>query len=237
MMEEKEPYVFVIEDEESISKLVCMYLEKSGIKPEPFYNAEDALKMLTTGSKPDLLILDLNLPGMSGFDFLKQFREMFKATIPVMIVSARDADEDIISGLEFGADEFVTKPFSPSVLVARVQAHLRRKDISSSSEDLIHFGDYTLLLNSCVLKKGNEKIPLSTKEYKVLEYLVKNAGNVLSPEQIFNDVWKVQYGDITAVAVYVQRLRKKLEADPANAKYIKTEFGKGYIFNKELITN
>ena len=235
-MEEKKPYVFIIEDEESISKLVCMYLEKSDIKPEPFYNAEDALKKLSTGAKPDLLILDLNLPGMSGFDFLKQFRAMFKATIPVMIVSARDADEDIISGLEYGADEFVTKPFSPSVLVARVQAHLRRKDLSTgSSEESINFGEYTLLLNSCVLKKGSEKIPLSTKEYKVLEYLVKNAGTVLSPETIFNDVWKVQYGDITAVAVYIQRLRKKLEADPQNAKYIKTEFGKGYIFDKNLI--
>ncbi len=235
-MENKKPYIFIIEDEESISKLVCMYLDKSGLQPEPFYNAEDAIKKLETGVKPDLLILDLNLPGMSGFDFLKQFREMFKATIPVIIVSARDADEDIISGLEFGADEFVTKPFSPSVLVARVQAHLRRKDLSAGSgEDSINFGDYTLLLNSCVLKKGNDKIPLSTKEYKVLEYLIKNAGIVLSPEKIFNDVWKVQYGDITAVAVYIQRLRKKLEADPSNAQYIKTEFGKGYIFNKEMI--
>lgn len=236
-MEEKKPYVFIIEDEESISKLVCMYLEKSGIKPEAFYNAEDALKALTDGAKPDLLILDLNLPGMSGFDFLKQFRQMFKASIPVMIVSARDADEDIINGLEFGADEFVTKPFSPGVLVARVQAHLRRRDLSSAGEDSITFGDYTLLLNSCVLKKGSEKLALSTKEYKVLEYLVKNAGIVLSPEKIFNDVWKVQYGDVTAVAVYVQRLRKKLENDPSKAEYIKTEFGKGYIFNKDLIQN
>lgn len=232
-----DPVVFIIEDEESISKLVCMYLEKSNIKAEPFYTAEDALEKLNSGVTPDLLILDLNLPGMSGFDFLKKFREMFKATIPVMIVSARDADEDIISGLEYGADEFVTKPFSPGVLVARVQAHLRRKDLlTGSGEDSINFGEYTLLLNSCVLKKGSEKIPLSTKEYNVLEYLVKNAGTVLSPEKIFNDVWKVQYGDITAVAVYVQRLRKKLETDPSNTQYIKTEFGKGYIFNKDLIS-
>ena len=213
-----------------------MYLEKSEITPEPFYNAEDALKKLSTGIKPDLLILDLNLPGMSGFEFLKQFREMFSASIPVMIVSARDADEDIINGLNTGADEFVTKPFSPSVLVARVQASLRRKSNSvSSSEETINFGDYSLLLNSCVLKKEGNKIPLSTKEYEVLEYLVKNAGTVLSPEKIYNDVWKVQYGDITAVAVYIQRLRKKLESNPSEAQYIKTEFGKGYIFNKDLI--
>ena len=161
---------------------------------------------------------------------------MFKAEIPVMIVSARDADEDIINGLQYGADEFVTKPFSPSVLVARVQANLRRKNlINAAAEDSISFGNYTLLLNSCVLKREGKKIPLSTKEYDVLEYLVKNAGCVLSPEKIFNDVWKVQYGDITAVAVYIQRLRKKIETDPSNAQYIKTEFGKGYIFNKEYI--
>ena len=113
---------------------------------------------------------------------------------------------------------------------------LRRKNLnSSSSEDTINFGDFSLLLNSCVLKKDGHKIPLSTKEYDVLEYLVKNAGTVLSPEKIFNEVWKVQYGDITAVAVYIQRLRKKLEEDPSNAQFIKTEFGKGYIFNKDLI--
>ena len=158
-MDEKKPDIFVIEDEESISKLVCMYLEKSDMTPEPFYNAEDALKKLSTGAKPDLLILDLNLPGMSGFEFLKQFREMFTSPIPVMIVSARDADEDIISGLNIGADEFVTKPFSPSVLVARVQAILRRQNASiGTSEESITFGDFTLLLNSCVLKKdGHNK--------------------------------------------------------------------------------
>lgn len=237
-MENNKPYVFVIEDEESISKLVCMYLEKSDIVPEPFYTAEDALKKLSDGTKPDLLILDLNLPGMSGFDFLKKFREMFNSTVPVMIVSARDADEDIIKGLNIGADEFVTKPFSPGVLVARVQANLRRKDLSKgTTEESIQFGDFTLLLNSCVLKKDGHKIPLSTKEYDVLEYLVKNAGTVLSPEKIFNDVWKVQFGDITAVAVYIQRLRKKLEVNPSEAQFIKTEFGKGYVFNKELIKN
>ena len=235
-MENNRPYVFVIEDEESISKLVCMYLEKSEIQPEPFYNAEDALQKLSEGAKPDLIVLDLNLPGMSGFEFLKQYRETYSTTVPVMIVSARDADEDIISGLKTGADEFVTKPFSPSVLVARVQASLRRKNNSAGTgEESINFGDFTLLLNSCVLKKDGHKIPLSTKEYDVLEYLVKNAGQVLSPEKIFNDVWKVQYGDITAVAVYIQRLRKKLEANPSDAKFIKTEFGKGYIFNKEFI--
>lgn len=236
-MNDKNPYIYVIEDEESISKLICMYLAKSEILTKPFYNAEDALENIKMDRIPDLIILDLNLPGMSGFDFLEELKKAFPVNMPtVVILSARDADEDIIKGLGFGADEFITKPFSPSVLVARVKANLRRQvSASAKAEDSIQFDDYTLLLNSCVLKKGSVKIPLSTKEYEVLEYLVKNAGEVLSPERIYQAVWKVQYGDLTAVAVYIQRLRKKIEKDGNSNDYIKTEFSKGYIFNKDCI--
>ena len=234
-MTEVKPLIYVIEDEQSISKLVCMYLEKSNMNTKSFETAEDALNSLSSNSLPDLIILDLNLPGMSGFDFLQEMRKLYNNTVPVLIVSARDSDEDIIQGLGFGADEFVTKPFSPSVLVARVKANLRRLSYSSTPEESINFGDFTLLLNSCVLKKGGIKIPLSTKEYEVLEFLLKHAGEILSPEFIYEKVWKVQFGDITGVAVYIQRLRKKLEKDPANSEFIRTEFGKGYIFNKETI--
>ncbi len=231
------PLVYVIEDEESISKLICMYLKKASINTSPFYNAEDALESIEKNKLPDLIVLDLNLPGMSGFDFLKTIKEKFNSKMPsVMILSARDADEDIIQGLGFGADEFITKPFSPSVLVARIQANLRRQSTATANaEESINFGDYTLLLNSCVLKKGTVKIPLSTKEYEVLEFLIKHAGQSLTPEEIYKGVWKVEFGDLTAVAVYVQRLRKKIEENPSESNYIKTDFGKGYIFNKETI--
>ena len=237
MPNDNNPLVYVIEDEADISKLICLYLSKSDIDTKPFTNAEDALESLKT-KLPDLIILDLNLPCMSGFDFLEHFRKEYSQSIPVVIVSARDDDNDIIQGLGFGADEFVTKPFSPGVLVARIKANLRRQvQIHSQGEDSISFDDYTLLLNSCVLKKGSNKIPLSAKEYEVLEFLVKHAGEVLLPEKIYNAVWKVQYGDITAVAVYIQRLRKKIEKDPAKSEYIKTEFGKGYVFSKEAINH
>ncbi len=233
------PYIYIIEDEESISKLISLYLTKEEMKSKAFLNAENALSSIQNekDNMPDLIILDLNLPGMSGFDFLEELTKRYKSDIPaVMILSARDSDEDIIKGLGYGADEFITKPFSPGVLVARVKANLRRQSfVSGKIEDFIQFGAYTLLLSSCVLKKGSQKISLSTKEYEVLEYLVKNAGTVLSPEKIFNDVWKVEFGDITAVAVYIQRLRKKIEKDPSNCEYIKTEFGKGYLFVKEKI--
>ncbi len=231
------PYIYVIEDEESISKLITLYLKKENIESKPFFTAEDALECLKTDNIPDLIILDLNLPGMCGFDFLKEISKTYKSEMPsVVILSARDSDEDIINGLGYGADEFITKPFSPSVLIARVKAMLRRQSFTSDKiEDYIQFGDFTLLLSSCVLKREQHKIPLSSKEYEVLEYLVKNAGTVLSPEKIYNDVWKVEFGDITAVAVYIQRLRKKIEKNPSNCEYIKTEFGKGYVFTKDKV--
>ena len=223
----KNPYVYVIEDEQSISDLISLYLSQSEIGTKAFSNAEDALSNFEKDRQPDLIILDLNLPGMSGFDFLNELKKRYSDT---------ERPAVMIQGLGLGADEFVTKPFSPSVLVARVKANLRRQiSASAKAEDSIRFDDFTILLNSCVLKKGSQKIPLSSKEYEVLEYLVKNAGKTLVPEQIYQAVWKVDFGDITAVAVYVQRLRKKLQTDANGNEYIKTVFGKGYVFNEASI--
>ena len=191
----KNPYVYVIEDEQSISDLISLYLSQSEIGTKAFSNAEDALSNFEKDRQPDLIILDLNLPGMSGFDFLNELKKRYSDTErpAVMILSARDADEDMIKGLGLGADEFVTKPFSPSVLVARVKANLRRQiSASAKAEDSI-------------------------------------------TEQIYQAVWKVDFGDITAVAVYVQRLRKKLQTDANGNEYIKTVFGKGYVFNEASI--
>ena len=224
--------ILVIEDTPEMAELACMYLSKSGLNVESAASAEEALELI--GKKlPDLIILDLNLPGMSGFDFLKEFRQKFSSSIPVIVVSARDADEDIIRELSNGADEFVTKPYSPKVLLARVESILRRHaDITAAAEASYEFGPYTILLNSCVLKKGPEKIPLSTKEYEVLSFLISHEGETVVPEKIYNEVWKAQFGDVTAVAVYIQRLRKKIEEVPSSPKYIKTVFGMGYKFER-----
>lgn len=228
------PHILVIEDVPEMSDLISLYLKKSGMNVTACTTAEDALEKLKD-FKPDLVLLDLNLPGMSGFEFLEKFRSNQSAAIPVVIVSARDADEDIIKGLGIGADEFVTKPFSPRVLVARVEANLRRKaETIAAAEKTLKFGEYTVLLNSCVLKKGSLKIPLSTKEYEVLEYILRNRGKTLTPENIYSGVWKNQFGDLTAVAVYIQRLRKKIEKDPSMPEYLKTVFGQGYRFDAEI---
>jgi len=235
-MDDINPCVFIIEDDEDISKLISMYLNNSQINTQAFTTAEEALNKIKNGTNPDLIVLDLNLPGISGFDFLKQLRNDLCSLTPVLIVSARDEDNDIVEALGVGADDFVTKPFSPSVLAARVQAVLRRQSFATAqAEESITFDDYTLLLSSCVLKKGTHKIPLSTKEYLVLEYLLKNEGKILSPEKIYYDVWNLKYGDVTAVAVYIQRLRKKIEKDADRNEYIKTIFGKGYLFTCKTI--
>lgn len=185
------PRIFIIEDVPEMASLIAMYIEKADMQAFSYSTAEAALSEMKTTGEPNCLILDLNLPGMSGFDFLTRIRRDFRPTVPVVIVSARDADEDVIKGLGIGADEFVTKPFSPRVLVARIQAHLRRMTVSSAAaEESVRFGDYVLLLDSNVLKNGGRKIQLSVKEYAVLEYLIQNAGTSLSPEKIYTKVWK-----------------------------------------------
>lgn len=229
--------ILIIEDVKEMSQLITMYLEKEGMEVFWAETAEIALEKLDTWN-PNLVLLDLNLPGMDGFEFLNHFRK--KSSIPVMIVSARNADEDVISALGYGADEFVTKPFSPRVLVARIRALLRRVQDNHNKHDgsSIKFGPYILDYNSFSVKKINadgaaQRVSLSAKEYEILAYLTKNPNKPLSPEIIYNDVWKNAYGDLSGVAVYIQRLRKKLEEDPTNPKYIETVFGMGYRFTNE----
>lgn len=223
--------VCVIEDVPEMLNLICMYLNNADYESMPFETAEDALAALRKGALPALVLLDLALPAMSGYEFLKIFRREFKPTIPVVIVSARDADEDIIKALEYGADEFVTKPFSPRVLVATLTSRLSRlSETERAVEETFSFGPYTVFFNSCILRRGSSRIPLSTKEYEVLEYLIRNAGHSVTPEQIFTSVWALPFGDTTAIGVYIQRLRRKIEEDPSNPRYIITDFGKGYRF-------
>ena len=222
--------ILIIEDVKELADLVALYLAKEGMETFWAETAEIALERIESWT-PDLVILDINLPGMDGFQFLDRFRKAHET--PVLIVSARTADEDIIAGLGYGADEFVSKPFSPRVLVARVRALIRRAEGSpgqAEGEECVGFGPYTLLTNSCILKKGKERIPLSAREYEVLAFLAANPGRPLSPETIYNAVWKNVYGDMTTVAVYIQRLRKKIEDDPSSPRYIETVFGMGYRF-------
>jgi len=220
--------ILIIEDMAEMSALIATYLRKEGMNPLCVESAEDAFKAIDSRSW-DLILLDINLPGMDGFEFLDKFRKTFAT--PVLMVSARNADEDIISALGYGADEFITKPFSPRVLVARVRALLRRTlNAGEQATNVLSFGPFVFDPEACLLKKNGVRIALSAKEYKVFEHLVSQPGKLFSPESIYQAVWPNQYGDTSAVAVYVQRLRRKLEDDPANPQYLETVFGLGYRF-------
>jgi DNA-binding response OmpR family regulator len=217
--------IAIVEDIAEMAELVRLYLENEGWETVLFDSAEAALTGLEDG-RISLIILDINLPGMDGFAFLDRYRRTHPT--PVLIVSARSADEDIITGLGYGADEFVTKPFSPRVLVARVRAMLRRSQGLGEAPTSVVFGAYSLDTEACLVKKGTERIPLSNREYGVLAYLVEQDGKPSPPEALYRAVWKNLHGDLTAVAVYIQRLRRKLEADPSNPVLIETVPGQGY---------
>ena len=223
--------ILIIEDEKELAGIVALYLSRDGFEARCAESAEDGL-VIAGEWKPELVILDINLPGMDGFEFLHKFRR--SSSTPVLIISARNSDEDHLTGLGGGADEYITKPFSPRVLVARVRAVFRRmRDYDEKDANLLRFGPFTLDYDACVLKKGEEKIPLSAKEFGCLAFLSAHPGKTLDVETIYAGVWKNNYGDLTAVAVYVQRLRKKIEEDPANPVYIETVHGMGYRFNAE----
>ena len=224
--------ILLIEDTTELAALITLYLNKEGMEIRPVESGEEALATLEN-FQPELVLLDLNLPGMGGFEFLQIFRKT--SQVPVLIISARDSEEDIIQGLGDGADEYITKPFSPKVLVARVQAMLRRASNTSTDtspqEQSVQFGPYTLYFDRYLLTCNGERIPLSSKEFAILAHLVKNPGIPLTAQAIYHDVWGRAYGDISAVAVYVQRLRKKIEEDPSKPKYIENIHGLGYQFN------
>ena len=225
--------ILIIEDVKELADLVTLYLSKEGFEVRSVESGEDGFSVIE-GWKPELIILDINLPGMDGLEFLQEIRKnqtLGLRNTPVLIVSARNTDEDQINGLGIGADEYITKPFSPKVLVARVRAVFRRYKNFGSQENVFRFGPYVLDYDAYLLKKNDERIPLSSKEYSCLAWLTEHCGKTMNVETIYNGVWKNNYGDLTTVAVYIQRLRKKIEEDPANPVYIETVHGMGYRFN------
>ncbi len=224
--------VLIIEDEREIGELIAVYLKKEGIETVLVETGEEGLEAIERGNF-DLVVLDINLPGIDGFEFLQIIRK--KRDLPVVIVSARDTDEDMVLGLGIGADDFVTKPFSPKVLAARVRAHLRRFFNSHKNiKNVLHFGPFALDIDGSILDKKGERIDLPPKEFEVLRLLVENPGKAMTPEKIYDHVWGRQYGNLATVAIHIQRLRKKIEDDPAKPYYIETIRGFGYRFNPEV---
>ena len=228
--------ILIIEDEVELGELVQLFLSKDGIDSDIAVTAEEGFEFMTSHAY-DLITLDINLPGMDGFEFLQKLRQ--RSDIPVLILSAREGDEDIVLGLGIGADEFVNKPFAPKVLVARIRALLRRvrSDQDHNTNQIIVFDPYILSPEGYHLEKNGERVLLSTREFEVLRFLVQNPGTAFSPDDIYQAVWGQEFGDISTIAVYIQRIRKKIEKDPSNPEYILTIHGRGYLFDERKLKN
>jgi Response regulators consisting of a CheY-like receiver domain and a winged-helix DNA-binding domain len=220
--------ILIVEDNAEMSEIISMFLHKEGFDTVPFPSAEEAYDHLSQ-NKVDLIILDINLPGIDGYEFLMRIRKFIST--PVLIVTARQSNHDVITGLGYGADDFVSKPFSSEILIARIRALIRRSEGQSADvEKTLSFGPYVFHPQTLELFKGDLQVSLSTRECRLLKYFIENAGKYMNPETIYENVWRNKYGDLTVVAVYVQKLRRKIEENPAEPAYIKTQFGMGYGF-------
>lgn len=226
----KNKTILVVDDEERMARFIRLNLEHDGFQVVEAYRGMKALQEYRD-SLPDLVLLDVMLPDINGFEVLEMLREI--SNVPVIMLTAKGEEDDRVKGLELGADDYITKPFSPRELVSRVRAVLRRIDSSSSesSEVIDVDGRLKLDFSRREIWVNGELVKLRPTEYRLLYHLVKNAGWVLTYDQLLSRVWGYEYRDEPHyVRLYINYLRQKLEEDPSNPKYILTERGVGYRF-------
>ena len=222
--------VLIVEDDAAIAELVATYLRRDGAVVRVAASAEEASAWPGLATC-DLILLDLGLPGADGLEFLRRLRA--SSQVPVIIVSARESDEDKVTGLGLGADDFVGKPFSPRVLAARVAAQLRRASYGAALPDRALFGPYALDFSGRILERSGEPVRLSRREFELLAFLVRNEGRTYGPEELYSSVWRLEHGDLSTVAVHIQRVRRKIEDNPQSPRWIRTVPGAGYRFVRE----
>ena len=222
--------ILIVDDEERMLRFIRLNLEHDGFQVLEAIKGHEALDKMRT-DMPDMILLDVMLPDLDGFEVLKMVREI--SNIPVIMLTAKGEEDDRVRGLELGADDYVTKPFSPRELVSRVKAVLRRVEMEGAEEvDVIQVDDRLKIdFNRREIWVDGELVKLRPTEYRLLYHLVQNAGWVLTYDQILSRVWGYEYRDEPHyVRLYINYLRQKLEEDPANPKYILTERGVGYRF-------
>ncbi len=222
--------ILVVDDERRMVGFIRLNLEQDGFEVIEAHNGSEALERLRD-SLPDLVLLDVMMPDIDGFEVLRTIREF--SQIPVIMLTAKSEEDDIVKGLELGADDYVTKPFSPRELVTRVKAVLRRgSSFEDDEEGLIEVDDRLKIdFGRREVWVEDELVKLRPTEYRLLYHLVRNAGWVLTHDQILTKVWGYEYRDEPHyVRLYINYLRKKIEEDPSNPKYILTERGVGYRF-------
>lgn len=225
--------ILVVDDEKTISDIIKFNLDKEGYEVYTAYDGKEALEQVAA-VEPDLILLDVMLPKVAGLDVVREVRKT--RDTPIIMVTAKDTEIDKVLGLEMGADDYVTKPFSNRELVARVKANLRRQSTlvaASSAEkeksnDII-IGDLTIHPESYTISRNDEKIELTHREFELLHYLAKHIGQVMTREHLLQTVWGYDYfGDVRTVDVTVRRLREKIEDNPSRPVWLVTRRGVGY---------
>lgn len=229
-MEDKR--ILIIEDEQSIAELERDYLEISGFNVDIESNGDDGL-IAALKNTYSLIILDLMLPGVDGFEICRILRD--KTDIPIIMVSARKDDIDKIRGLGLGADDYMTKPFSASELVARVKAHLNRYErlVSNGKDenDIFEIRGVKVDVTARRVFVNGEEVQFTTKEFDLLSFLIQHPNRVYSKDELFKEIWKMDsIGDIATVTVHIKKIREKIEMDSSNPQYIETIWGVGYRF-------
>ena len=220
--------ILIVDDEISIVKLLHFNIEKAGFTADTAYDGLDAVKKADTNNY-DLIILDLMLPGMDGMEVCKYLRNN-KIDTPILMLTAKDDEFDKVLGLELGADDYLTKPFSPKEVVARVKAILRRSTKAPAENyKVIQIGDLFIYPERYEAEMNGEIITFTRKEFELLHYLAKNKGRIISRDQLLSGVWDYDFvGDTRIVDVHVSHLREKIESDSKKPSYIKTVRGLGY---------
>ena len=222
--------ILVVDDEQRMVRFIRLNLEHDGFRVIEAYNGMQAIQSIRD-SLPDLVLLDVMLPDLDGFEVLTLVREI--STLPVIMLTAKGEEDDRVKGLELGADDYITKPFSPRELVSRVKAVIRRTEVltSSTKDEFIVDDRLKIDFGRREVWVDGELIKLRPTEYRLLYHLVKNAGWVMTYDQILSKVWGYEYRDEPHyVRLYINYLRQKIEKDPSNPKYILTERGVGYRF-------
>lgn len=220
--------ILVVEDEESLSEAIAFLLSKEGFEVEIAATGPAALEKFDLNGA-DLILLDLMLPGLSGTEVCRQIRT--KSAVPIIMLTAKDSEIDKVVGLELGADDYVTKPYSSRELIARIRAVLRRGEMIESNTEvgILTVGPVRLDIDRHMITVNGLPVSLPLKEFELLEFLMRNAGRVLTRMQLIDRVWGSDYvGDTKTLDVHIKRLRAKIEKDPANPEFIQTVRGMGY---------
>ncbi|GKU25082.1 response regulator transcription factor [Clostridium folliculivorans] len=224
--------VLIIEDDKSIAEIERDFLEINGFEVFIATNGEDGLKQATSGEY-NIILLDLMLPGIDGYEICKKIRGVID--IPIIMVTAKIEDADKIRGLGIGADDYISKPFSPTELVARVKSNIAQYERLTAGQSYkneeIHVGSIRINPKTHRVYVNGEEIEFKNKEYELLLHLVTNSDVVFSKEMLYERIWGIDaYGDVKTVAVHINRLREKIEKDPSNPTHIETVWGAGYRF-------